>query len=236
MIKRLALTASLISLTACASIIEGSTQEIIVDTNPSASVACTLTNERGQWSVGATPSTVKVKRSKSNLDIFCDSPQYVGQVSNVSDGESWAMGNVLLGGVIGAGVDAGTGALFSYDDHIIVPLRSKTASNTMPAATPDPEQYMGQPQEAQQPMYNTIPVYIDPSKAAPNQGSNSNLNSSSQLAPVTTPQPAPVQPFYTPEPTPAPAQENVPATPYRGEYKSQTMQPQRAPALPPAQF
>lgn len=122
---------SLSFLSACASIVEGSTQNITVDTNPQMAANCELKNERGDWSV-LTPGSVGIKRSKSDLNVNCTAPGYSGELRLSADAESWGIGNVIAGGVIGAGVDAGTGAMFSYDDRITVPMTQLSASPELP--------------------------------------------------------------------------------------------------------
>jgi len=112
-------------LNACASIVNGSSQDIELYTTPSVNASCSLDNERGEWTLAQTPGTVTVKRSSSPLNIQCENDEYHGSLINKAEAESWTAGNILLGGGIGAGIDAGTGAMFSYDNEIIVPLAKR---------------------------------------------------------------------------------------------------------------
>lgn len=121
------LLASCCILPACASIVEGSSQKINISTNPPAQVRCNASNSRGSAAT-STPGVLEVKRSKSDLTIRCESDEYAGQLSDSSNIESWAFGNLLLGGIIGGAIDAGTGALFTYNDAITVPLTPKPSA------------------------------------------------------------------------------------------------------------
>jgi hypothetical protein len=126
--------ALLACLSGCASIVEGSSQDINVSTNPPAKVSCDAQNGRGNWVANSVPGTLNVKRSRTDLTVHCKGNGYDGQYTHSSDFESWTAGNLFFGGIIGLAVDAGTGALFSYDDAIIVPvtLNDPFAQNTPP--------------------------------------------------------------------------------------------------------
>lgn len=153
----------LATLPACASIVEGSEQEIMVETAPPMTARCELTNERGTWHVAATPGNVALKRSGSDLHVECANNTHEGKRIFSSDAESWAVGNVLAGGIIGAGVDAGTGALYSYDDVITVPMKARgLESNAIPSIQPNIQGYYGtQPASpAVSPSSNGDPAWI----------------------------------------------------------------------------
>lgn len=131
MFKHLMVISCLTALAACASIIEGSSQRIAIQTSPNMPASCHVQNERGSWGQPNTPSTVNVKRSKSDLLVACESPTHQGQFTKRSSLEPWTLGNILLGGIIGAGVDAGTGAMFTYDDQLTVPMTPKSGMGDM---------------------------------------------------------------------------------------------------------
>jgi hypothetical protein len=61
-----------VALGGCASIVEGTSQEITINTNP-AGASCVLMRE-GQpiGSVNPTPGTVLIKKTKYDLTIVCD--------------------------------------------------------------------------------------------------------------------------------------------------------------------
>lgn len=136
---------SLSGLTACATIIEGSEQQINVASAPAPASSCVLRNERGEWRTGATPTSVTVKRSTSPLHVTCGNPTASGTAMNSSSLEPWTFGNILLGGIFGLAIDGATGAMSEYKDQVTV------AMNTGGAA-PAPTAYYEAPiQPAPQP-------------------------------------------------------------------------------------
>lgn len=82
--------------------------------------SCTVTNEKGV-SYTSTPGTVMVQKSTSDLTIACSKSDFSANpvtVKSSSNASIW--GNILLGGPIGAAVDAGTGAGFDYPPTVNV--------------------------------------------------------------------------------------------------------------------
>jgi hypothetical protein len=124
------------SLCGCASIIKGSSEEVAVNTPSVAAATCTLSNTRGQWTV-TTPGTVEVKRRKKDVQVHCAKEGYQ-EASKVvpSDFEPWTLGNLLLGGVIGVGVDASTGAINKYPSEVTVQMQPSVTGSAEPAQGP----------------------------------------------------------------------------------------------------
>lgn len=118
--------------TACASIVEGTTQKIALTTPPVDGAACTLTNPEGSWNA-TSPAVVKVHKSKRDLVVTCHKDGFQDGTTNVvSHFNGATAGNIILGGVIGVGVDAATGANNNYPDKVEVPM---LATGTAPAST-----------------------------------------------------------------------------------------------------
>lgn len=153
----------LLALTGCASIVSGTSQTVRVDTTPGANLPCVVSNGRGEWHVPSTPGSVTLARSSTELKVSCQNDLYRGYTTNRSDMELWAVGNVIIGGIIGIIVDASTGALFSYDDSVNVPLTGAGAE--APVSGPAPVEGMSAP-EAQAPVAQS-PVAAEPVSAAP---------------------------------------------------------------------
>jgi hypothetical protein len=87
---------------------------------------CQLTNDKGTWFV-ATPGTVSVHRSYSDLTSICNKEGF--QPANTvtpSGTKGMAFGNILFGGIIGGGVDAATGAAYDYPPLISVLMTTTT--------------------------------------------------------------------------------------------------------------
>lgn len=111
-----------ILLAGCASITKGTTQSLTIDTPAHPGATCSLTSpEIGTQSV-VTPGQIKLDKSKHNIAVSCTKGCLAGTATITSNTESMAIGNVLLGGVIGVGVDSATGALNKYSDPTHVQL------------------------------------------------------------------------------------------------------------------
>lgn len=126
------LLAAALLLPGCASIIEGSSQNLNLATVPNVPSQCTLTNERGSWQVNA-PGRVTLDRSVSDLNVECVANGFSGDTIEESGLEPWAAGNLLFGGVIGGVVDAATGSLFAYDKNLSVPVSPVRYSGNLSA-------------------------------------------------------------------------------------------------------
>ena len=108
----------------CASITGSKTQPVSItatcDSEQVQGASCTVTNDKGVFYVG-TPGTVMVNKSTADLSVVCvkdkvnSNPAIVKSTNNAN---IW--GNILLGGPIGAAVDAGTGAGFDYPPAVNV--------------------------------------------------------------------------------------------------------------------
>lgn len=118
-----AIAAAGVCLSGCATIIKGTTQSVSVSTTPVEGAACTLTNSEGTWFI-TSPGSAVVQKTKSDLQITCLKDGYApGHGVGFSHFNATTAGNILLGGVVGLGVDAASGADNEYDTvPIIVPL------------------------------------------------------------------------------------------------------------------
>ena len=122
-ISGLCLAAALTLLTGCASIVNGTEQSVSVNTVPTANATCALSNDKGRWYINNTPGTVMVHRSYSDLQVQCHKNGYgMGAIRVKSKTKGMAFGNVIFGGVIGAGVDVADGAAYDYPTDIQVPM------------------------------------------------------------------------------------------------------------------
>lgn len=81
---------------------------------------CTAGNDRGHWAFAA-PASLVVNRDVSALTVQCASPFFGAQSVVVSPGVSTAaVGNLLVGGLVGAGVDMVTGSGLAYPALVVV--------------------------------------------------------------------------------------------------------------------
>lgn len=120
----------------CASIVSGQSQVVSVTTPFCPEAECTLKNDEGSYYV-KTPGTVTIDRDYDDLMVGCKKEEHPpANITVSSSTKGMAFGNILLGGVIGAGVDMGTGAAYDYPSEIINPLdcRTKTEIADAPKA------------------------------------------------------------------------------------------------------
>jgi len=126
-----------IAVSGCATIIDGTTQSVSVNTTPEQGAACTLVNSQGTWYV-TSPGSTTVHKTKSDLDVTCTKNGYKpGHMLAASHFTGKTAGNLLLGGGAGLVIDAASGANFHYDPLITVPLgeRNVTQAPAVPSTT-----------------------------------------------------------------------------------------------------
>jgi hypothetical protein len=135
-IARFAALAALgISVSGCASIISGTTQQIAITTSPVSGASCELHSKEGTWTV-TTPGVAKVDKTKEDISIHCAKDGYQDASATIpSSFEGWTFGNLILGGIVGVGVDAATGAMNKYPNAFNVPM-TPAAPSAAPAAAP----------------------------------------------------------------------------------------------------
>src|SRR5581483_10035512 len=126
-IRPLLLSLTLTPLVAgCASVVEGTTQQIAIATKPEIGAACTASNAKGEWSA-TTPGIITVKKSTTTvLTIHCSKPGW-------EDGIAYAAGKWSKAGIAGEIVpyvglvnyaaDMSSGAMMVYPSSITVPMR-----------------------------------------------------------------------------------------------------------------
>ena len=110
-----------IILTGCATITRGTTQVVAINTPGVPGATCTLTSESIGTQTLVTPSTVPLQKGVNNVAVHCTKQCYhegVGVIA--SNVEGMTAGNILVGGVIGLGVDAASGAMNSYAPEVQV--------------------------------------------------------------------------------------------------------------------
>jgi hypothetical protein len=113
-----------VSLSGCATIIQGTSQDIAITTPPVTGASCILTSKEGNWVV-VSPGVAHVEKSKEDVLIKCTKDGYQEASAVIpSDFQAWTVGNIVAGGLIGVGVDAATGALNEYPKGFAVPMQA----------------------------------------------------------------------------------------------------------------
>ena len=139
--KTLLMSAAILSLGACATIIEGTSQEILVSTNPSGA-SCIFERE-GQniGTVQVTPGALLIKKSKHDITIKCSKEGFETAVyindSGLASGS--VAGNVAADLLLTAGlssiIDSASGADNQYTSPVNISMIQVQAQPTPPKST-----------------------------------------------------------------------------------------------------
>ena len=118
--------AALCSLSACASIVHGSKQDVSFSSSPTGATVFVDNQE-----LGVTPVTLKLTR-KDHHFVRLEMAGYLPYETMLTRGVSgWVWGNVVVGGIPGLAIDAITGALYRLTPETVeatlVPRRSSLA-------------------------------------------------------------------------------------------------------------
>ena len=104
----------LICLSGCASVVNGTNQKVPVSSNPSG--AKVWADDVGPFE---TPTILKLKRKRDHLLVF-KKDGYEEEQRLVMNEVSWAvLGNIVIGGLPGLGIDAITGGLYKLYPTVV---------------------------------------------------------------------------------------------------------------------
>lgn len=149
-IRGLSILALTAGLGACATVTRGTTQQFTIESTPPAAKARTSSG----FSCDSTPCTIRMPR-KDAFTVTVSKAGYKTSVTDVkpkiaSNGAAGFLGNALIGGVIGAAVDVGSGAtldlspnplhidLVAEGAELVAPAAPATAPAPTPSATATP--------------------------------------------------------------------------------------------------
>lgn len=117
--KSLYLSAAVLMLSGCASVMNDTTTTVKIETKTEAGewvkgADCTLTNDKASTTVKS-GEIANVRRSSADLDITCQHPANPDAVAKATSRVNGGMfGNILLGGGIGMIVDHSRGTAYTY--------------------------------------------------------------------------------------------------------------------------
>jgi hypothetical protein len=140
-IFRLAGLGLLAALGACASIGSGTSQQIVVNTDPPGAM-CGLYREGFRIAaVTPTPGAATVQKTKHDITIICLLPGHQqAELRNNSGAEAMTFGNLIIGGGIGWAIDSASGADNKYDSPVnirLLPLQPGSSEvRELPANVP----------------------------------------------------------------------------------------------------
>jgi hypothetical protein len=118
-----------VSLTSCATAVRGTHQELEVFSEPSQADVTLSNGQRGR-----TPASFQVPRKKP-ITVEVTKPGFQRTIVSLTPvlsggGAATSAGNIILGGVVGAGVDTVSGALFNLRPNpVSVTLKPGTGTN-----------------------------------------------------------------------------------------------------------
>jgi hypothetical protein len=126
-----------ILLPGCATLFEGTSQSVTIETDPSGA-DCTFDRHGthiGQ--VNPTPGSIHVDKSKDDLSVQCKHVGYLpATVTESSKFQGTTFGNIVAGGLVGVVVDAASGANFAYPNDVKINMAPDPA--TAAPAAPQP--------------------------------------------------------------------------------------------------
>jgi len=124
--------------------------------------ACTVMTPAGPQTV-STPGVFILQKSSAALPVKCIKPGYhEGGGILGSTFEAMTAGNLIVGGVIGIGVDAVSGAIHKYPDAIAIPMIPIPGYGVAPPPGQPGRQRKGAP-----PVAAVRPVVVPPPLAQP---------------------------------------------------------------------
>lgn len=126
------------ALTGCASIFNGTTQSVVIHSEPQEGAAITVSNRAGEMvHTGTTPVTLTLKRGAGyfkgeSYTLHLKKAGFVDKEMTLTPTVSgWYFGNILLGGLVGmVGVDPATGGMYVFPDSITGSLTAATAQTS----------------------------------------------------------------------------------------------------------
>ena len=120
--KFLILCTVLISTSGCASLFSDASQPVSIDTPSCKAAKCRATNADGVYYAAETPATIVVNKAFGDLTVICEKGDERATSVHKSSATATTFGNILMGGPVGALIDAGSGKGYQYPSMIINPL------------------------------------------------------------------------------------------------------------------
>jgi hypothetical protein len=110
-------------LSGCATVVKGSSQTLTIITDPEGA-SCELKREGESIGVvDPTPGSVEVAKDKDEIDVTCKKKGFKESNTYLSSTfQTWTVGNLLIGGLIGLAIDASSGAITQYPSEISLKL------------------------------------------------------------------------------------------------------------------
>ncbi|MDE1172263.1 MAG: hypothetical protein PW790_01040 [Parvibaculaceae bacterium] len=128
-----------IGLSGCSSIIEGTSQEIVINTTPEGADCALYREGIAIGRVSETPGAATVKKTKDDITIKCNKDGYQETTYMNNSGAAGAtFGNIVAGGGIGWAIDSASGADNKYDSPVNLSLVKQAETDSKAAEPPVP--------------------------------------------------------------------------------------------------
>lgn len=110
-------------ISGCATLVEGSSQVVRIETDPSEASCAILRNGQVVSTIPSTPATVSVFKEKGALRLRCNKPGYLqAELQQTAEFSGTVIGNIFFGGLVGAAIDMGSGATHKYPEMVVLTL------------------------------------------------------------------------------------------------------------------
>jgi len=117
MIFQACLSGLVLMVCGCATIVKGTTQQVSITTPGAPGAQCKLFSSAIGEKTVTTPVTIVLEKSRQNISVTCTKRRFQDGVGIIpSHTEGMTAGNVVVGGPIGLGIDAISGAMNRYND------------------------------------------------------------------------------------------------------------------------
>ena len=122
-VKKLLAVAACVLLGACSSIIEGRSQQVMINSNPPGADCGLYRQNIRIATVQNAPGSALVEKTKYDIWIACVKAGYqMATFYNHSGAAGATFGNIILGGGIGWAIDSATGADNKYESPVNITL------------------------------------------------------------------------------------------------------------------
>jgi hypothetical protein len=134
-VYRVGLIALCVWMAGCATITRGTMQSVSVNTPNVSGAVCTLSSTSIGTRTITAPATVSLEKGQDSIAVHCKKQCYTDGVGTlVSSVEAMTAGNILVGGVIGLGVDAASGTINKYEPGVEIRMTPIKGCRSAPAA------------------------------------------------------------------------------------------------------
>jgi hypothetical protein len=106
-------------LSGCSTILEGRSQQVLINTTPPGASCSLVRNNENIGTVSPTPGGIYIEKTKYDIVITCHKDGFdEATFLNKSGTAGATVGNVIAGGLIGWAVDSASGADNKYDSPV----------------------------------------------------------------------------------------------------------------------